>query len=139
MKWVVLLSSFRFTSSVLESGLFWIFFWFSSNTVFDVIFFSQIFYFITELVSVTYRWICCFLFVCLFVFFAIVLITKNCLIIKDLKAMISVFNMISVSCLLIFVLSATKFSLFFIDGVSQFTGSGSYSSVALGRTWALTK
>ena len=76
-------------------------------------------------------------FVCLFVcFFAIVLITKNCLIIKDLKAMISVFNtdiLRKLSCL-IFVLSATKFSLFFIDGVSQFTGSGSYSSVALGRT-----
>ena len=77
-------------------------------------------------------------FVCLFVcFFAIVLITKNCLIIKDLKAMISVFNtdiLRKLSCLLIFVLSATKFSLFFIDGVSQFTGSGSYSSVALGGT-----
>ena len=78
-------------------------------------------------------------FICLFIclFFAIVLITKNCLIIKDLKAMISVFNtdiLRKLPCLLIFVLSATKFSLFFIDGVSQFTGSESYSSVALGRT-----
>ena len=46
---------------------------------------------------------------------------------------------ITLSSSIMFDLSGTNFSLFFTDGVSQFTGSGSDFSVALGRTRALTK
>ena len=60
--------------------------------------------------------------------------------------MISAFNTdifssgeIALSSSIIFVLTGTNYPLFFTDGVSQFTGSGSDSSVALGRTGALTK
>ena len=41
--------------------------------------------------------------------------------------------------MIIFVFSGTSFSIFNIDGASQFVGSGSDSSVVLGRTGALAK
>ena len=46
---------------------------------------------------------------------------------------------ITLSSSIIFLLFGTSFSLFLTDGVSQFTESESDSSVALGRTRALTK
>ena len=98
-----------------------------NNTVFGVIILSQIFYLITEPVgshtdeSVDFS-------------FTIVLVTNNCSIIKDLKVVISDLFLGKLPCSsIIFILSGTNFSLLFIDGVSQFTGSGSNSSVALGR------
>ena len=78
--------------------------------------------------------------------FAIVLIINNCSIIKYLKDVISVFDThifssrkIILPSSTIFTLSGTNIYLFFTDGVSQFTRSGSDSSVALGRMGALTK
>ena len=73
--------------------------------------------------------------------FTIVLITNNSSILKDLKAVISVFNTYffllgKLSSLQ--VLYLLYMAPFFTDGVSQSTERVTDSSVALGRTGALT-
>ena len=74
--------------------------------------------------------------------FTNVLITNNSSILKDLKVVISVFNTYffllgKLFCLQ--VLYLLYMAPFFTDGVSQFIGRGTDSSVALGRTGAVTR